>query len=346
MLLGLPFHDMTMEEAVREAMYCIDAQKPVYFVTPNVDFAAQAHRSESLRQILFHAKRVLCDGTPLLWASKLLGGTLRERLAGADFLPNLLKECERNQKSVFFLGEEAHTISHLQVALNKNFPQLTIVGYETPPQGNWKDWDNELIVKNIRQSRPDLLIVALGCPKQEEWIFQFHQSTQVPLSIGVGSGLSFLAGTQLRAPKFLQKIGLEWLWRLLLEPKRLFSRYSRDIFFLFWATLKQYRSLKTLTKKSQKKEVHTASQHYCVLQWEGKIERATLHQIKAPMDYEQAIVIEGSGVTFIDSSGLGLIAKILREAKQNHQKVILKNPSSTLLQAVRTVHLDKELEIL
>lgn len=345
MLLGLPFHDMTMEEAVQEAMSCIDTRKPVYFVTPNVDFAAQAYRSEHLRQILFHAKRVLCDGTPLLWASKLLGGTLRERIAGADFLPHLLKECEFHGKSVFFLGDTTHTLSELANTLNGKFPRLKISGLETPPQDNWKKWDNQQIVERIQQSAPDLLVVALGCPKQEEWIAQFHQATQVPLSIGVGSGLSFLAGTQWRAPKLLQKMGLEWLWRLTLEPKRLFSRYLRDIFFLLWATFRQYRSLKTSSKKVNRTHTLNPSQHYFILEWKGKIERATLNTAPTPIDYEQAILLEGSGVTFIDSSGLGLIAKILREAKKNHQKVMLKNPSPALLQAVKTVHLDKELEI-
>lgn len=345
MLLGLPFHQMTMHQAVQEAMACMDAKEPVYFVTPNVDFAAQAYCSESLRKILFHAKRVLCDGTPLLWASKLLGGSLKERLAGADFLPNLLKKCEENQKRVFFLGDTATTLLNLKQILSKRFPKLQVVGYETPPQGDWKEWDNGQITQIIRAATPDLLVVALGCPKQEEWIAHFHKATQVPLSIGIGSGVAFLAGTQIRAPKILQKIGLEWLWRLCFDPKRLFSRYLRDLFFLFWVTFKQYCSLQS-TKATQKKSLpYPSSQGYLTLCWQGKIERSNLSAVPLPRDYEQIVKIESSGVTFIDSSGLGLIAKILREAQKDHQKVILQNPSKILLQAVRTVHLDKEMEI-
>jgi N-acetylglucosaminyldiphosphoundecaprenol N-acetyl-beta-D-mannosaminyltransferase len=348
-ILGLPFHQMTMDEALKDAMNCIERRENVYFVTPNLDFAAQAYHSNPLRQILFHAKRVLCDGMPIVWLSKLFGGTLENRLTGADFLPKLLEKCDSHQKSVFFIVDTENTLFHLKSSLQGRYPHLSVVGHHVPPQADWQQWDNDHIVSKIQQASPDLLVLGISCPKQEEWIAHFYQKAGVPLSIGVGAGLILLAELRPRAPKILQKIGLEWAWRLMLEPKRLLKRYMRDIYFFFWASLKQYRSLQKEEPayfKNSTTPVATPQGTSATLCWQGRLERSMISKVPSPECYTNPIQINGQQVTFIDSSGLGLLAKIIREAKKEGQSVTLINPSKSFLQAIEAVQLDREIHVI
>jgi len=345
-LLGLPFHDLTMVEALAECRRALDDQQPVYFVTANVDFAAQAYQNDELRRILFYAKRVVCDGMPLIWISKVLGHPLRERVAGSDLTPKLLEICAETGRKVYFFGSDPDTLSEVVSILRKKMPALNIVGHESPPMGNVEDWDNEGVAQRMREAGTDLVLVALGCPKQEHWIYNFHEQTGAALSIGIGASLDFVSGKQVRAPAWMQQTGLEWLWRMGTNPKRLFGRYARDFLFLAGVTLKQY-----LTKRrgSDQVELETAFQRpvaeeepipYQKLAWVGSVERANIDQLTQPDSWEQAVLLDLSKVDFIDSGGMGALASLARQAREAKQAFGLLKPSDTVFRALKAVRLD------
>jgi N-acetylglucosaminyldiphosphoundecaprenol N-acetyl-beta-D-mannosaminyltransferase len=350
-LLGLPFHACTLAEALADCQYMLNGQKPYYCITANADFVAQAYTQEKLRPIFFYAERVFCDGMPLVWVSKLLGGHIKERITGADLTPELLHLCQANHKKVYFLGSDEITLSKAIKNIRQQYPNLMIAGYCSPPMSSIDDWDNLTIVKNIQDSKTDLLLLALGCPKQELWIARFYKQTHARLTIGIGASLNYIAYPYKRAPKSWQKIGFEWAWRLLHEPKRLISRYLKDSFYLLWITLKQYQSMRALAPetntfaksppltKTPFLPEHQSTIQGIELKWSGKVERATLHLLEQPYDYTQPIIAELSQVTFIDSSGLGLLAKMARQAKQADQPLCIFKPSATVERTLKALHL-------
>lgn len=351
-ILGLPFHAYTMTDAVAACEKMLTGTKPYYCITANVDFVAQAYSQEAIRPIFFYAERVFCDGMPLVWLSHLLGGHIKKRITGADLTPKLLSLCEKINKRVYFLGSDEITLTKAIKNIKTRYPNLQIAGFNSPPMSPIDEWNNQKIIDDIRTSQTDLLLIALGCPKQELWISRFHKQTQAHLSIGIGASLQYIAYPYQRAPKFLQNIGLEWAWRLFHEPNRLFIRYLKDTFYLFWITLKQYRNMKGLTKNSNIHVIpqklsktpfftNNASQIDNIqINWSGKVERATLHLLEQPYDYTKPIIVTLTNVTFIDSSGLGLLAKMARQAKQAEVPFCLFRPSKTIENTIYALRLN------
>ncbi|WP_269539109.1 WecB/TagA/CpsF family glycosyltransferase [Cerasicoccus fimbriatus] len=344
-LLGLPFHDLTMEEALEECRRALNNRRADYFVTANVDFAAQAYEDEHLRKILFYAKRVVCDGMPLVWISRILGHPLRERIAGSDLTPKLLEICAQTNKRVYFFGSDDKTLGETVEILKDKMPDLEIAGFESPPMGKVQDWDNEGVVQRIQDAKTDLLLVALGCPKQEDWIYLFHQRTGAALSIGIGASLDFVSGKQVRAPMWMQKTGLEWLWRLGTNPKRLLSRYTRDFFFLAWVTLQQWLSKRRREPAPAIKPApEPTPAEYQRLVWHGSAERATIDQLPVPDSWDQPVLLDMSDVDFIDSAGMGALAGMARQAREHEQSFAILSAADIVVKALKAVRLDSLFE--
>ena len=359
-LLGLPFHVMGMDDAIADAVAHVNARKPGYYITPNADFIAQAHTNEALKDILFHADRVVCDGMPLVWLSRYFKPELPERVAGSDMVFRLFAEAKTYEWKVYFLGSDEQTLARTSKILQKDYPGMQIVGTFSPPYGTVDSWPNEKILKELKQVKPDLLLVAVGCPKQEYWISRYYKESGVPLSIGIGASLDFICGKQTRAPRFVQKIGMEWVWRLLTDPKRLLKRYIKDFYYLLLLTIRQRKwmhtrplepanlssgSHKPLIPEEGTKEQTDADESpgYHFLYWEGAAEFGTVNELPMPENYDRAILIDLSQVPFIDSSGVGRLAKIAREARKASVGFALINPSKTVEQAVKAMHLEAQL---
>jgi N-acetylglucosaminyldiphosphoundecaprenol N-acetyl-beta-D-mannosaminyltransferase len=165
---------------------------------------------------------------PLIWAAKYLGTPLQGRVAGSDLFPRLCKFAAQKNYRLFFLGGRAGAGDKAVQILSQAHPGFNAQSY-CPPMGFEKDSaENQKIFTLIRSFAPHILCVALGAPKQEYWIYRHAAELAVPVSLGVGASLDFLAGYQKRAPQFLCKIGLEWAWRLMLEPRRMYKRYLID----------------------------------------------------------------------------------------------------------------------
>lgn len=171
---------------------------------------------------------MLCDGTPLIWASRLFGRALPERVAGADLVPVLIQAAARKNHRIFFLGATEGANARAIANVHAKFPGLEISHY-SPPFRPLYEMNNAEIIERIRAAEPDVLLVAFGCPKAEKWIAAHYQELGVPVVIGVGASIDFLAGHVKRAPGWMQRAGLEWLFRLCQEPRRLFRRYASDL---------------------------------------------------------------------------------------------------------------------
>jgi N-acetylglucosaminyldiphosphoundecaprenol N-acetyl-beta-D-mannosaminyltransferase len=220
-----------MAQALERIESFIGAGGPHYVVTPNVDFAAQASRDVELHRILCDADLVLCDGMPLVWASRWLGASAIERVAGADLLGPLLERAAERGHRVFFLGTSQGVLEEAKRRSEIRYPGIRVCGVHSPPYVEVLALDHEALRKRIREARPDILLVAMGPPKQEKFISMNYRELGVPCCIGVGASLDFLAGRFPRAPAWMRRTGAEWLFRLLQEPRRLFSRYWADMLF-------------------------------------------------------------------------------------------------------------------
>lgn len=218
--------NLTMDETLNEINNLIKKRQNAYVVTPNVDHIVQLEKGGELVNVYKDANLILTDGKPLIWISKLYKNPIKEKISGSDLFPLLCKMAAEKKYSMFFLGAaEGVAAKAAENLMNKN-PGLSVVGTYSPPYGFEKD-DNEInkIVKMIRDANPDILIVGLGCPKQELFIYHHRNELNVPLSLGLGASLDFEAGNIKRAPKWMANHGLEWLYRITQDPKRLAKRY-------------------------------------------------------------------------------------------------------------------------
>ncbi|WP_273484037.1 WecB/TagA/CpsF family glycosyltransferase [Desulforamulus ruminis] len=243
-MFGIEINNVSMKESICYIEQLIIEKNNSYIVTPNVDHIVKLQIDRLFKEIYDNASLVLADGVPLIWASKLLGKPLKERVSGADLFPELCEYASKKGYSVFFLGAAEGVAYKAAQILKNKFPGLKIVGTYSPPMGFEKNYEeNEKILSMIRDSNPHILFVALGAPKQEIWMYHYRNLTKVPVSIGVGASFDFVAGRIKRAPQFIQKIGLEWFWRFCQEPRRLFKRYFIDDMKFFFLLLCELRKL-------------------------------------------------------------------------------------------------------
>ncbi len=344
-LLGLPFHDITLEETLAYCAAAMHGKEPSYLVTANVDFTTQAYEDPDLKKIVFFADRVVCDGMPLVWLSKWFGHPLRERVAGSDMVPKLLEICGKERHSVFFFGSDLNTLEEAKIIVEKRYPGLKVVGIDSPPFGAVVEWDNDALCAKMRASGAQLLLVCLGCPKQERWIFAHYKEAGIPLSIGVGASLDFITGKQKRAPRWMQKVGMEWFWRMASSPKRLVKRYSKDFVFLAAASWQQYQShrhrmlIADPAQSSPKLEEERKFQLTRVY-WAGNLQLQDLAGAPIPENMQAPVLLDASGITFMDSSGLGRFAALVRTCRTADQQLVVVNPSLAFKTAIRAVRMD------
>ena len=230
---SIQISNVTWSEAISRVEELIRSDSEEYVLTPNVDHVVQAESDHLLREIYTECPLVLADGMPIIWASHMLGTPLKEKISGSDFLIRFCKTAAERGYRIFFLGgqDDASTIS--AEILRRRFPGLEIVGIHSPPHGFEKEEEsNSRVLDMINMARPDLIFVGLGTPKQEKWIYENRHRYHARVSFPVGAGFDFLSGKTHRAPLWMRHAGLEWFWRLLLNPRRLFYRYLiRDMRF-------------------------------------------------------------------------------------------------------------------
>ena len=227
-VLGVPFNNVTLDEAVNIIEEKIDGGGFHQVATANVDFLMHAIHDQELRDILCSCSLVVPDGMPILWSARLMGSRLKERVCGIDLVPRLAELSARRDYSIYLLGAGEKSSQRAAEVLEQRYPGLRIAGRYSPPVRPLDQMNHEEILRRIEIARPDILLVAFGNPKQEKWLSMHRNRLRVPVSIGIGGSLDMIAGKVARAPRWMQKSGMEWFFRAAQEPRRLVGRYISD----------------------------------------------------------------------------------------------------------------------
>ena len=239
-IFGISINNISQNETIREIDKLIKKGQPSYVVTPNVHHISVLQKDKKFREIYSQADLVLPDSRPLMWAARILGQPIRERVAGSDLLPLLCRTAAQTKHRLFFLGSAPGVAKKAAEILTQKYPGLNIAGTYSPSFGfenNTKE--NRKIVAFVKQCRPDILFVGVGAPKQEKWIWEHKDELSVPVSIAIGASFDFIVGTVKRAPKWMQEAGLEWFFRLCHEPGRLWKRYFFGNLLFIWLVFKE-----------------------------------------------------------------------------------------------------------
>ena len=230
-VLGCAVDNLTMHETLDRIGEMVRSRLPHQHVVINADKVVKAARDPKLAEIIERCDLINADGMPVVWASKLLGQPLKERVTGVDlFFALLARAAERNWR-VYFLGAQEHVIQEVVARARTSYPQLIIAGHRN---GYWEGQDEETaVVDAIEKARADLLFVAISSPKKEEFLAKHQQRMRVPFAMGVGGTFDVMTGQVKRAPRWMQVSGFEWFYRFLQEPRRMFRRYFFEDMYFF-----------------------------------------------------------------------------------------------------------------
>lgn len=221
--------NLTMAETLNEIDKLIQKKNCSYVVTPNVDHIVRLEKDEELQKVYKNASLILTDGKPLIWISKWYKTPIKEKISGSDLFPRVCQLAANKNYTMYLLGAAEGVADTAARNLMEKYPGLNIVGTYSPPFGFEKNKQEMNKIKTqIQDVHPDILIVGLGCPKQEKFMYYHCKELGVPISFGLGASIDFEAGNIKRAPKWMINHGLEWLYRFSKEPKRLFKRYFVD----------------------------------------------------------------------------------------------------------------------
>lgn len=223
-ILGLKVTVTNMKETVDYIGENIEKLKGKYICITNVHTTIMAYENEKYKDIQNNAELILPDGNPLSALSRRMGFKEAKRVAGPDLMHEIFKLSEENRYKHYFYGSSEETLKQLNIKLKEKYPKLNIVGMFSPPFKEEVSLENEEKLNEINKLNPDFIWVGLGAPKQEIWM-RLHENKVNGLMIGVGAGFDYFADKIKRAPKWMQKSSLEWLYRLMQEPRRLFKRY-------------------------------------------------------------------------------------------------------------------------
>lgn len=228
-LVNTYINNLTTQEALKKIDEFINDEKTHYIVTPNSDVIVKIENDNELKKIYSEADLVLTDGMILIKLSKLFYSPIVERIRGASFILDICNYASVKKYSIFLLGGEKDILCCAETKLQNRFPQLMIKGAESPIWGFEKDEKKcKEIVHKINKSKPDIVFVFLGTPKQDKFIYKYKEHIDTSVLIAFGGAIDNIAGKRKNAPIWMQNCGLEWLFRLIQEPKRLFKRYLID----------------------------------------------------------------------------------------------------------------------
>ncbi|MES1024044.1 WecB/TagA/CpsF family glycosyltransferase [Gloeocapsa sp. BRSZ] len=241
-ICGVKIDQVTLDGAINLIVeHALVGTEPNYVVTPNAQHILLLQNDTHFSEIYAKAFLVVADGVPLVWASRLLGKPLPGRVNGTDLFERLCQVAAEKGLKVFLLGGRPQAAENAAKLLQQRHPNLNVVGTYCPPYGFETDpAELALINSKIKTAAPHLLFVGLGAPKQEYWMYQVHQELGVPVSIGIGGSFELVSGAVPRAPVWMQKSGLEWFFRLIAEPRRLWKRYILGNPHFVWLVFRQW----------------------------------------------------------------------------------------------------------
>lgn len=237
MLMGCRIDNLSMEETLARIGEFIRSGQPHQHVVVNVDKLVKASRDAELRRIINECALVNVDGMLVVWASRLLGKPLKERVAGGDLFEALMRRSAEVGWRVFLLGAREEVVSLVADTYRRRYPGLVVAGWR---HGYWQGEQEEAAVaEQVRASGADLLFVAISSPKKEQFLGRWQAAMKIPFAMGVGGTFDVAIGRVRRAPGWMQRAGLEWFYRFLQEPRRMFRRYFIDDMAFVWLFIKE-----------------------------------------------------------------------------------------------------------
>lgn len=221
-LMGCQIDNLSLEETLERVEDFIASGRPHQHVVVNVDKLVKARDDEQLRRIINDCALVNADGMPVVWASRILGKPLKERVAGVDLFEALMKRSAEKGWRVYLLGAREEVVLRVKEIFEGLYPALQIAGHRN---GYWKPHEESEVVDKIVLARADILFVAISSPKKEQFLGAYQERMRVPFAMGVGGSFDVASGRLKRAPRWMRRCGLEWFFRFLQEPRRMFRRY-------------------------------------------------------------------------------------------------------------------------
>jgi N-acetylglucosaminyldiphosphoundecaprenol N-acetyl-beta-D-mannosaminyltransferase len=222
LICGIPVANLTEDEAVTAIDELISKGGSHYAAVVNAAKIVAASKDEKLKQVLLDADLITADGMSVVWASRVLGQPLKQRVTGIDLFQRLVERAAQRGLSVYFLGARDESVRGTVKRFKSRHAELKVAGYHN---GYFADSESDAIANLIKQSAADLLFVAMGSPAQENWIASQLARSGVRFALGVGGSFDHVSGLAVRAPRWMQRAGLEWLYRLMREPRRMWRRY-------------------------------------------------------------------------------------------------------------------------
>lgn len=231
-LLGCPFERVGMEDTVEQCMQWCEGERASHtVVTMNAALLCMMRRDAELRQACLGGDLIVADGVPVVWTSRLSGRPLPERVAGVDLMVRLLAEGSARGLSAYFLGARREVVQKLVDYCRTHHPGLRIAGWR---DGYFRADEHATVVAEIAECRPHMLFVGMPSPFKETWCERHREALQVPVIVGVGGSFDVLTGYVRRAPRALQAVGMEWSWRLAMEPRKMWKRYLKTNSEFLW----------------------------------------------------------------------------------------------------------------
>jgi len=317
-VLGLPFNNVTADGAV-DMIERLVLSGGTHQVCPvNSDVWLNALSDTHLHRIMAGCSMVVADGMPLVWASGLMGCPLPERVTGVDLVPRLAALSARKGYKIFLLGGREGVADRCAALLESKFPGVQIVGTYAPNEQSLTRMDHTEILSRVHAARPDILLVAFGNPKQEKWIWMHRKRLGVPVSMGVGGSFDILVGDMRRAPRWIQRCGMEWAMRFLQEPARLGPRYLRDFAGLFrrlpvamgaaWLQ-RPFLGISNVDKASTPQALHVYLHGKLSGEMADELNTATAESVLNGL----VMVVHLDGVRQITAAGLGVMLAVRRQ---------------------------------
>ncbi|MBV8902814.1 MAG: WecB/TagA/CpsF family glycosyltransferase [Acidobacteriia bacterium] len=340
-ILGVPIDNVSMEEALGRIEEFIQEGSCHQIATANVDYLVHAQKDSGYQEILCMCDLVVADGMPLVWASRWFGAPLKERVTGSDLVPRLAALSARKGYGIFLLGATPEVSQGAEERLQSQYPGMRIVGRFSPPVRPLEELDDEEILREIERAAPDILLVAFGSPKQEKWIHRNRARLKVPVCIGIGGTLDFIAGAVPRAPRWMQHAGLEWVYRTWAEPRRLAGRYLRGA---LWTARHLTRQLAVnLAPRLDPKGLQVSIQSIGavhILGIEGMMAGSGLARLEdvalSLAAYGEPLVLELTKVSHVGADGLRTLVALLRKARSRRCEFWLAGMTPQLERTLRS----------
>lgn len=344
-ILGLPFDAVDNTTALARLQAAMSNRTRCFLSTPNLNFVIASQRDEAMRNSILHSNLSIPDGMPIVWVARLLGLPIRERVAGSTLFSNLQSKAVR-PVAVYFFGGAEGVAAAASESINRIGGAMRCTGYECPGYGSVEEMSTQRAIDQINASKADFLVVSLGARKGQEWIERNISRLSVPVVSHLGAVVNFVAGTVVRSPLWLQRAGLEWVWRIKEEPA-LLERYLGDGWKFLrvmcrqvipYAFYLQFRKLTAQIESDAESEGHFDAESGIITlsgTWTTQNIDELRSIVKKCAQIRRDIIVDLSRVTYVDSAFIGMLMLLRKHTGTNGQELNLLGISSRVFKIFR-----------